>query len=137
MPITSRKKFGWIAWVMFIAMAIEKVVAARSMKPRWTCASLRPSDSDEEDAVVSGACPGTAAAVVLLIGMAGGFFLTTQAGLQMLVWLSNTLLDGKVHIASASGSLAGSPQLNGLRVSDGIDTVMIKNAYSNFTLSYK
>ena len=67
-----------------------------------------------------------ALAVVLLIGMAGGFFLTTQAGLQMLVWLSNTLLDGKVHIASASGSLAGSPQLNGLRVSDGIDTVMIK-----------
>ena len=73
MPITSRKKFGWIACEMFIAMAIAKVVIASSMNPRWTCASLSPSDSEGKVAVVSGACPGTAAAEVLLIGAATRF----------------------------------------------------------------
>lgn len=63
--------------------------------------------------------------IVLLTGACLGFFLATQPGLQTLISLSNILFSGRIHIASASGSLMASPQINGLRVSDGIDTVTI------------
>src|SRR5688572_3422047 len=63
MPITSRKKFGWIVWETFMAMLIAKVVSASSRNPRWICASSRPPApiaGAADEAAVAGSSPATA-----------------------------------------------------------------------------
>jgi len=63
---------------------------------------------------------------MLLLLAALFFFTMTETGLRTLVALPGSLSNGRLSIQSASGSLSGRLQLEGIRYTDSVDTVLIE-----------